>query len=240
MTPILLYTFCPFFTAIFLLDTTQTQFLFSLLPPTAHDSMPLKLLAASMEFWLMLFWFAAKQYGGFRNITFVRTVQTSLAESRSRAAHAICDDGATVVASECKLLRRAQLIMNIFNLSTSGMIFANKILDNIGAIAGFYFFVRLISVQPMVSFLFLLFMVDCAGYRTSMWDNAPLIPAMTARLKRQLNVLAEGDSYVKRVLNSVPCLGVQVRGFRSMERDSTVIYLHFVVTNVTAMLITFK
>ena len=240
MTPMMLYTYCPFFTAIFLLDTTQAQFVFSLLPRTAHDSMTLKLIAAAMEFWLMLFWVAASHFGVIHSITLVRTIQTSLAESAWKVAQGNHEDSSTIVASECKLLRRIQLVMTIFNLSASGMIFANKLLDNIGAIVGFYFLVRLIFIQPAVSFLFFLFVLDSVVYWTSMWDNASFIPVMTGELIRRLTAAAGRNPYVKRLLRSVPCSGVQVGGFRSMERDSTVIYLHFVLTNVTVMLITFK
>ena len=71
-----------------------------------------------------------------------------------------------------------------------------------------------------------------------MWDNAPLTPVMTARLKCRLALLARGNSYVKRVLSSVPCSGVKVGGFRIMERYSTVIYLDFVLKNFAIMLLT--
>ena len=130
--------------------------------------------------------------------------------------------------------------MGMFNLSASGMIFASKLLDNIGTIAGFYFLVRLIFIQPTVSFLFFFFAVDCVMYWTSMWDNSSLVPKMTAELKSWVNIAAGGkNSYVLRIVRSVPCIGVKVGGFRSMERNSTVIYLDFVLTNVAIMLITF-
>ena len=117
--------------------------------------------AAAVEFWLIVFWVAVGHFGSVHCITFVRTVQTSLAEACSRASRVTGDGRA--VGPECKLLRRIQLVISIFNLFTSGMIFANKLLDNIGAVAGFYFFVRLIFIHPMVSLLFLLFMLDSVG-----------------------------------------------------------------------------
>ena len=117
-------------------------------------------------------------------------------------------EGGAAVPSTCKLLRRIQLLMNIFNLCASGTIFASKLLNNIGAITGFYFLVRLIFIKPTVSFLFLLFAVDCVVYWTSMWDNSSLIPLMTAELKSWVNIAAGGkNSYVLRIVRSVPCMG---------------------------------
>ena len=133
--------------------------------------------------------------------------------------------------------------MNVFNLSTSGIVFSHKLLCLTSAITGLYFLVRLSYVLPGVSLLFFVFAFDAVSYWTSMWDNAPFIPAMMADLKERLNFIAgrrsEGASYVKRVLRSVPCTGVQVGKFRSMERDATMIFLDFVIVNVANFLITF-
>ena len=76
-----------------------------------------------------------------------------------------------------------------------------------------------------------------------MWDNAPLIPAMMTQVKGQVKHAA-GEragrgSYVKRVLRSVPCIGVQVGRFRSMERGATISFFDFVAGNVMILLIAF-
>ena len=64
-----------------------------------------------------------------------------------------------------------------------------------------------------------------------------------AELKEHLIFIAgarnEGASYVRRVLRSVPSIGVHVAGFRIMERDATIIFLDFVIANVAILLITF-
>ena len=78
----MLYTYCPFFTGIFL-DTTREQFAFSLLPRTMQQRWPLTLLAAVLELWLVLFWVTAGHFGSFCTITFEWTVQTALIKSIS-------------------------------------------------------------------------------------------------------------------------------------------------------------
>ena len=80
-TPGMVYSLCFFFTGIFLLDTTQKQFAFSLLPQEAHECWTLKFVAAMMEFWFVLLLIATSHFYAVHNITFIRTVQTSLAEA---------------------------------------------------------------------------------------------------------------------------------------------------------------
>lgn len=78
MTPNLLYTYCPFFAGIFLWDTKQKHFALSLLPATVHENWSVKLLAAALEFWLVLFWVVSGHFGSYHSITFVRTIHVSI------------------------------------------------------------------------------------------------------------------------------------------------------------------
>ena len=132
----------------------------------------------------------------------------------------------TISAKNCyQIAKRLHLCMAIFNVSTAGVKFSEKILGLVGGIVGFYFLIRLVFVQPGVSLLFFVVALDGMSFYPIMWDNASLIPAMIGRLKAETDVVAMNTvldrAYFRRVSRSIPCIGVRVGGFRNIERDST-------------------
>ena len=145
-----------------------------------------------------------------------------------------------------RLARNVQLAMTMFNIGTSGAIFSHKLLGLCGGIVSFYFLLRLIVPQPELSMLFFVLAFDSIFFYTAMWGNASLIPVMIKDLKDQLDIAATAGrgthncGYWRRESRSIPCTGVSVGGFRSMERDSSLIFIDFVVRNVVSLLVAFK
>ena len=136
--------------------------------------------------------------------------------------------------------------MTIFNVSTAGLIFSQKLLCLSSGIVGLYFLLRLILLQPAQSMLFFALAFDGMVFYNVMWGNASLIPVMMKELKDQVGVMMtkgmtdKDRQYWKRVAKSIPCIGVSVGGFRNMERDSTPIFVDFVFRNVVSLLMAFK
>ena len=145
-----------------------------------------------------------------------------------------------------RLARKVHLAMTIYNVSTARVVFANKLLNLSGGIIGLYFFLRLILLQPVLAMFFLALAFDCNTYYMVMWDNASLIPVMLKELKDQVGRATEGgradhnSMYIRRVIRSIPDIGMSVGGFRSMERDSTLIFMDFVLRNVLSLLLAFN
>ena len=139
------------------------------------------------------------------------------------------------------LAKRLHLCMTIYNVSTAGVIFSHKLLNLSGGIVGLYFLIRLIFVQPAVSLLFFVLAFDSITFYTVMWDNASLIPVMIGALKAETDLVASAKIldrlYYRSVSRSIPSAGVKVGGFRNMERDSTLIFVDFVLSNVVSLLI---
>ena len=148
------------------------------------------------------------------------------------------------VKSGYKIAKRLHLCMTIYNVSTAGIIFSHKLLNLSGGIVGLYFLIRLVFVQPAVSLLFFVLAFDSITFYTVMWDNASLIPVMIGALKAETDLVASAiildRAYFRRVSRSIPCIGVKVGGFRNMERDSTLIFVDFVVSNAVSLLIGMK
>ena len=111
---------------------------------------------------------------------------------------------------------------------------------------GLYFHLKLIFSEPVMSIFFFVLAFDAIAFFAIMWDSAPLIPVMMEELKNQVDVVAavgggvRNRKYWRSVSRSVPCIGVSVGGFRSMERDSTLIFMDFVIRNVVSLLMAFK
>ena len=140
------------------------------------------------------------------------------------------------------IAKKLHLCMTLFNVSTAGVIFSHKLANLTGSIVGLYFLIRLIFVQPAASILFVILAFDAIIFYTVMWDNASLIPPMIGNLKAETDVVGMGIDrlFCRRLSRSIPCVGVSVGGFRNMERDSTLIFVDFVLQNVVSLLIAVK
>ena len=45
---------------------------------------------------------------------------------------------------------------------------------------------------------------------------------------------------LRRKVKSMPCVGIKVGDFHTLERESTPIFVHYVVTNIVNLLVTFQ
>ena len=135
------------------------------------------------------------------------------------------------------------LAMAIFNNSTAGVIFAQKILCLLGSCFGMYFFVRLVFMEPVVAFLFFILMLNATTFYCVLWNNVDAIPEKVRSFRRQLNIKTalrgrDDMRYYTRV-GTMRCQGIRVVTFRYMEQNSALIFLDFVGSNVANMLISF-
>lgn len=75
--PFMTYSLCPFITALFLLDPSDSQFAFSLLPNDHGVSMVVKLLVAACEFYIVMMWMATAHFGAYHILTFLKAAETT-------------------------------------------------------------------------------------------------------------------------------------------------------------------
>ena len=69
---------------LFLVDMSDDQFVFSLLPAEMRGNVGLMLIGAAVEFRFIQFLLSIGHFGVFHCVTFLRVVQTSLAYSTER------------------------------------------------------------------------------------------------------------------------------------------------------------
>ena len=77
----MVYSHCPVLAALFLLDASDEQFVFSLLPAEMRGNMVFMLVGAALEFRFIQFLMAMAHFGAFHCVTFLRVIQTSLVHS---------------------------------------------------------------------------------------------------------------------------------------------------------------
>lgn len=135
-----------------------------------------------------------------------------------------------------------QLVMNIFNLTTSGTVFSFKLVGLSGGIVGLYFFLRVAFVQPFLAALvFLVLFSNGISFYSVMWSNVNVIPDTMDDMRRRLitrSAVAD-RKLAQRLIRSIPSVAVRVGNFQNMERNSVPIFLDFVVQNTAACLIGF-
>lgn len=73
----MLYSFGPLLLGLFLLDSTENQYAFSVLPNKMQQWWVLKILFALTEFRFAHFLMAMAHFGAFHCVTFIRVIQTA-------------------------------------------------------------------------------------------------------------------------------------------------------------------
>ena len=79
LNPAMLYTLCPIVSILFLLESEDEQFAFSLLPIEIQQGWVMEVVAAALESRFNHVLAAMAQFGAFHCVAFVRTIQTALA-----------------------------------------------------------------------------------------------------------------------------------------------------------------
>ena len=80
---------------------------------------------------------------------------------------------------------------------------------------------------------------------TSLYEKAFRIPAlfhearMLMRLRSSDGKIGAGGKILKMQLKSIPVVGIKVGDFHMLERESTPVFLDYVLTNVVNMLVAY-
>ena len=140
-------------------------------------------------------------------------------------------------------LRRLQLYISIVNIANQDLIFTWKLLDVGLCIICGYAAVAHFEEYPLFGTLYYVMLVDCVLIYTLIYGKAFTVPALMQEAKNAILMAAEGKCskgqrklVVRRVI-SIPSLGIKVGEFHMLERISTPVFLHYIVTNVVSMLV---
>lgn len=73
--PFMAYSLCPFTTGMFLMHPTARQFAFWLVPATYQQSLPMMVLIAAGEFYVVMMWMATGSFGAYHILTLLKVIE---------------------------------------------------------------------------------------------------------------------------------------------------------------------
>ena len=140
-------------------------------------------------------------------------------------------------------IRLVQLVVTLFNVGHRNIIYCMKLLCISLSIVNGYGTIA--HGKDNLVFLLLAACVtcDCVFFYVIVYEKAFGIPDGLERAKRVLTVEIQGirngrlRKVMGRELNSVPLVGLKVGDFHMLERESTPIFVDFVVRNIVNLLV---
>ena len=144
-----------------------------------------------------------------------------------------------------KSIRRIQLFICLFNMVNRHVIFTLKLLYIGIAITGGYAAIAHFKDYPIFGIMYYVMFIDVSLIYTVIYEKGFLVAETFQKAKHLLRFEAtkNGRVGVRKILEkqfmSIPSVGIKVGEFHALERASTPIFLHYVLTNVVNMLVAF-
>ena len=144
-------------------------------------------------------------------------------------------------------LRCLQLYIQVLNVVNRKLIFTWKLVCiGIGITSG-YAAIAHFSLYPIFGVMFYVLFFEVAVIYAIMYEKAFQVSDLMAKARMALRMRGQQGLLSKaqrndwaRKLRSIPAVGIQVGEFHLMERTSTPVFLHYALTNIVNMLVTFQ
>ena len=147
-------------------------------------------------------------------------------------------------AQDIRALRELQLYVSFVNEVHSYIIFTFKMYCISLCIVTGYAAVAHFSENHLFGVMYYILFIDCLCLYALIYDKAFQIPRLFDKalkgimLRLCLNFpRGRMREYHEKQLRSVPRVGVKVGGFHTLERTSTLVFIHHVFTNIVNMLV---
>ena len=143
-------------------------------------------------------------------------------------------------------MRCYQLYILMLNTVNRHLIFTWKLISiGVGIVAG-YSAIAHFNDHPIYGVMYYIALVDVLLVYSTVYAKAFKVPLLVRNATISLEVFAANRlrsraerNMVKKKLRAIPHLGIQVGNFHMLERTSTPIFLHYVLTNVVNMLVVY-
>jgi len=146
-----------------------------------------------------------------------------------------------------KVTRNVQLALTIFNTSNSGIVYTLKFFGLTCGTLSLYFVVALYSRMSVFNaFVFGVILVNSLTFYPVCWGDAFTIPVMmTQNRNLALKIAKRFDDesvsrYWRKNFLSIPALNFKSGPFMNIERNSTPLYLDFLIGSATNLLISYR
>lgn len=127
------------------------------------------------------------------------------------------------------------------NNVNSYLIFTWKLLSITVCILSGYSAVAHFEEHPIFGVVYYFMLIDVTFIYTVIYEKAFKIPQLfdQARAYALLHRRGKRRDAFRREILSIPSTGIQVGNFHKMERASTLVFVHFVLTNIVSMLVAY-
>ncbi|CAG7785275.1 unnamed protein product [Allacma fusca] len=146
----------------------------------------------------------------------------------------------------CKTVREMQLLIQLFNQSNCFIIFTYKIMGIVASIIGGFFAIRYTYSDPLLGVVCMVIALDSVSFFPLTYERAFLIPDHMRRLKDQLRIVTQKHTSqalraleVAKIIHSVPKVGVKIGNFHTMKRETTPVFIHYIVYQLASLLVAF-
>ena len=142
-------------------------------------------------------------------------------------------------------LRLIKYEILLFNNIFSTVVYLTKVIAISVGIVGGFGFLKLLNKTPVLALIFgNVFIVAILVFPIT-FNGTHQITEKVEELKREILVKSRkvrtrnGIKEVEKILKSVQRLGIKVGGFNYMERESTLIFLQYVLEQIVSLLLMF-
>ena len=143
-------------------------------------------------------------------------------------------------------MRCRQVYMTLLNSVNRQLIFTWKLFALGAGIFCGYAAIAHFHDHPIFGVMYYVFLINSVLIYTQMYEKAFQVSAQLEGVKRLMK--RRGINYGSQVqrkllvrrINSIPLVGVKVGDFHVMERTSTPVFLHYIVTNIVNMLVAYR
>ena len=149
------------------------------------------------------------------------------------------------IQQSCNSIRSLQLFIGLFNIANRHFIFTAKLLCiGVGIISG-YAAIAHYKDHPVFGVMYYAIFTDVFLIYALIYEKGFKVSDGFQRAKNLLRLHATktGRSFERKILEkqlmSIPTVGFKVCEFHMLERTSTPVFLHYVLTNVVNMLVAF-
>ena len=142
-------------------------------------------------------------------------------------------------------LRHLQLFVTSFNVVNRSLIFSWKLFCISTCIVTGYAAIAHFNDYPLFGVMYYVIFFDALLIYTLLYAKGFKMVALfdetkaTLILKSRTGVSGNDWKVLKRQVRSVPSIGIKVGQFHTLERTSTPVFLHYVLTNIVNMLVVY-
>ena len=142
-------------------------------------------------------------------------------------------------------IRNIQLFIMLFNVVNRHVIFTLKLLYIGMGITSGYAAIAHFSDYPIFGMMYYVMLIDVSLIYTLVYQKGFMVSYefQTAKKMLKFRVTRNGRTFQRKILEkqlmSIPTVGITVGDFHMLERTSTPIFLHYVLTNIVNMLVAF-